>query len=34
MREGKALAMTALDVLADAKLLAEIVRDFVAPGSP
>jgi hypothetical protein len=31
MREGKALAMTALDVLANATLLAEVVRDFVTP---
>ena len=33
MREGKALAMTALDVLANTKLLAEVVRDFVTPES-
>jgi len=34
MREGKALAMTAIDVLANATLLAEVVRDFVTPESP
>ena len=34
MREGKALAMTALDVLSNATLLAEVVRDFVTPESP
>jgi hypothetical protein len=34
MREGKALAMTALDVLANATLLAEVVRDFVTLESP
>jgi hypothetical protein len=34
MQEGKALAMTALDVLANATLLEEVVRDFVTPESP
>ena len=34
MREGKALALTALDVLANATPLAEVVRDFVTPEFP